>query len=312
MSTPALYDPADPSRSAVALVNHHLTWLKLGGLYLDFTKTPRDIPEGRGWCRAEPLPEVLWPAHAELAVVVHFFPDPLFRRNDNTGHLPPGAMQHWTERLDACADALADCGFVVEEWGIPRTPDLHSGADLVVYRLPAGRTPSPRTAEDLRHAHPPRPNFQTRRSTDIWPIEALLERADPPLFSRHEQQDTGALRTGRCIVRDVDEHLWPPGTQDCALVTWEPAPLYQRAPNQSTPPPGAYTHWLQGVTYLAQTLIGAGYQIRRRTRPSHPETDRDDTFLVYLPIPEGTDPPSTTSLIRPSTRPRWKAERPVA
>lgn len=192
MSTPPLYDPADASRSAVALVNHHLTWLKLGGLYLDFSKTPRDIPEGRGWCRAEALPEVLWPAHAELAVGVHFFPDPLFRRNDRTGQIPPGAMQHWTERLDACADALADCGFVVEEWGIPKTPVLHSGADLVVYRLPAGKPPSPRTAKDLRHAHPPRPNFKTRQSADTWPIEALLERADPPLFSRHERQDKTA------------------------------------------------------------------------------------------------------------------------
>ncbi|MET9544172.1 hypothetical protein ABZY36_02500 [Streptomyces sp. NPDC006627] len=304
MSTPPLFDPAGPGRSGSALVNHHLKWLKLGGLYLDFdfSKVPRDIPEGRGWCQAAALPEELWPAHAEFAVVVHFFPDPLFRRDDRTGHVPPppGAMQHWTERLNACADALADCGFIVEEWGVPKTPELHGGADLVVYRLPEGIEPSPRTTEDLRHAHPPRPHFKPHAAVDTWRLRCLLARADPPLAGDN------ASSVGRCLVREVEEFLWPPGTRECALVTWEPSPDYKRGPDQSTAPPGAYTHWIRGLTHLAETLTTAGYQVRRRKRPCHPDTDTTATFLVCRPIPEDTAPAPIPAVSRPSTRPRWK------
>ncbi|MFI8932495.1 hypothetical protein ACIG3E_33130 [Streptomyces sp. NPDC053474] len=307
---PPPYDRTAPSRSGCALVNWHLEQLHLGGLYLDFTKVPRSIPEGLGWCRARPLPEELWPARAELAVIVHFHPDPLFRRNPKTQAVPAGAVQHWTQRLDACATALATRGFVIEEWGVPMTPELHSGADLIAYRLPPGIAPAPRSPADLLYAHPPRPNFRSEGSkTALWKLHSVLSRAEPPLWRDNQAADT-ATGTGRCLVYAVDENLWPPGTTDCHLVTWEPDPPYRRNPNRPLKHQGAYAHWAQGIAHLTRTLVDADYVIRRRERPSNPDLDNSITFLVYDEIPPGTTPAPGAYGGRPATRPRWAPARP--
>lgn len=300
------YERTEPVRSGIALINWHLENNQLGGLHLDFTKAPQDIPEGRGWCRAQPLPEELWPAHADLAVVVRFTPAPLFRRDARTGRVPANAVQHWMERLDACADALADQGFVVEEWGVPKMPDLHAGADLVVYRLPVGITPAPRPPVDLRYGRPPRPNFKERGSpTELWKVDCVLADADPPLYRYDERQGNAATGAGRCLVRSVDENLWPPGATDCVLAIWEPDPVYRRDPSRPTMQPGTYAHWARGIAHLGRTLMSAGYQIRRRQRPTSPRTDGSSAFLACRSIPEGT-PPSPVSGGRPATRPRWR------
>lgn len=307
MSKAPCYDRTRPIQSGVDFVNWHLSQLRLGGLHVDFEKVPRDVPEGWGWFRAQSLAEELWPEHAELAVVVHFFPDPLFRRDDLTGRIPIGAVQHWSTRLDACAEALASVGFVVEEWGVPKMPDLHGGADLVVYRLPAGITPAPRTCEALRHAQPVRPNFKAQGMTTSWKLYAALERADPPLYSYRRREDE-PQGPGACVVRDVEENLWPPGTTDCLLATWIPDPAYRRAPGMPQAPPGALKHWRRGVAHLEQILKDAGYEVRRRQRPWHPGADSGATLLACRPLPREAPPATSRHPRRAATRPRWRTE----
>lgn len=203
MSTAPYYDRTRPIRTGVDLVNWYLSQHQLGGARVDFAKVPRDIPDGWGWFRAQSLAEELWPEDADLAVVVCFFPDPLFRRDDLSGRIPHGAVKHWSTRLDAGAEALANVGFVVEEWGVPKMPDLHGGAEPVVYRLPAGIAPAPRTSEALRHAQPVRPNFKAQGMTTLWRLYVAFERADPPLHS-HRRREDEPQGPGACVVRDAE------------------------------------------------------------------------------------------------------------
>lgn len=307
MSTAPHYDRTRPIRTGVDLVNWYLSQHQLGGPRVDFAKVPRDIPDGWGWFRAQSLAEELWPEDADLAVVVCFFPDPLFRRDDLSGRIPHGAVKHWSTRLDACAEALANVGFVVEEWGVPKMPDLHGGADLVVYRLPAGITPAPRTPDALRHARPARPNFTAQDASSRWMAYRALERAHPPLFSYRRREDESP-GPGACMVRDVAENLWPPGTTDCVLATWIPDPAFQRPPDMPEAPPGALEHWERGVAHLERILTSAEYEVRRRQRPWHPDTDSGVTLLACRPLLRDAPPATSAHPFRPTTRPRWRTD----
>ncbi|MGW6462076.1 hypothetical protein ACWF94_40150 [Streptomyces sp. NPDC055078] len=285
MTAEPRYDRADPGRTGTALVNHQLGRLGLGETY-----TTRDgiayraLPEGAGWCRADGVPEPAWPRGADLCVLVNWYPDAAFRRDDTTGKVPEGAEQHWAERVAATAVALESIGYVAEETGPPRTPHHHANAELLVYRMPQGVPPRRQPADAWKGWPPARPNWISGhyRYPGIAPdseIHRVLQ--DAKLTWEEPYYAEPRVESGPCFVQSITQTLWPPGSSRCALVVWQPAAGFRRSTKTGDVPPGAAEHWASGTARVVDVLEQNGYRVTGRERPLSPARDTTAEFLVH-------------------------------
>ncbi|MFB7936721.1 hypothetical protein [Streptomyces sp. NPDC056049] len=282
--TEPVYDRADP-QSGRALVDFHLRELGLGESKL--VRTDADgrrfcqfvLPQGLGVCRAHVLIEAAWPEGAELCVTVDWAPDAALRRDGWTGRVPAGAKAHWRTRIAATAQALESLGYVVEPSRRRCSPRYHAGAELLVYRMPAGVPPRQLPAATAwALSEPVPPHFQRRDwYPDLSPEEivrdALIE-ADLGLFWQEPSP------FGRVALRDITQTVWPPEADRCTRLTWRPADAFARDPGTGLPPAGAQDHWHECLGRLHQVLSGAGLIVRSRSRPWGPADDSAD-LLVY-------------------------------
>ncbi|MFI8103512.1 hypothetical protein [Streptomyces sp. NPDC086023] len=281
--TEPVYDRADP-QSGRALVNFHLRELGIGESKL--VRTGADgqrfcrhvLPQGLGVCRAHVLTEAAWPEGAELCVTVDWAPDAALRRDGWTGRVPAGADAHWRERIAATARALESLGYVVEPSRFRCSPRCHAGAELLVYRMPAGVPPRQEpTAWALSEPVPPhfqRLGWYPDRSPQEIVRDALLE-AGLGLFRREPSP------FGQVAVRDITQTVWPPEADRCTWLTWWPAAAFARAPGTGLAPAGAEERWRECLGRLQQALTGAGLVVRSRARPWNPDTDETADVLVY-------------------------------
>lgn len=270
------YDPAVP-QSARNLVDFHLRQLGLGEQYV---RTPsglaRVLPDGIGWCRAQTLTEAAWPLGADLCVLVDWFPDAALRRDPRTGHVPPGAEEHWRERLAMTADALESLGYVVERNGPQRSPRTHWAAELLVYRMSPGLAPVRLPPEAWEGVEPIPPHYgRPSWHPDPDPcsvVERALRKAGVRAWSSS---------AGVCVVRSITQTVWPPDADICAWVCWSPAKEFRRSRENGTVPPGAQEHWAHQIERVKTALEQAGYEVRSRLRPWNPRAEDYADFVVY-------------------------------
>ncbi|MYR63633.1 hypothetical protein GTY54_48030, partial [Streptomyces sp. SID625] len=210
-----VYSPADP-QSGRALVEWHLHRLGLGPHRLTADsgagyRIARHVPPpGRlGVCRARTLTEAAWPRGADLCVLVDWSPDPALRRNPHHGTLPPGAEDHWRDRITATARALRSAGYHAEPSPVRCSPRHHASAELLVYRMPPGTARRPAPEPDTM-PEPLPPTYERPRWSPERPpahvVEAALRAAGLPLDGA-----PGDSAYGQVTVRAITQTVWPPG-----------------------------------------------------------------------------------------------------
>ncbi|MEW2001117.1 hypothetical protein ACFWFH_34450 [Streptomyces coelicoflavus] len=241
------YDRNNPSRTAPLVVNYDLDQLKVGenrvvvGRKDGYDLHHRDIAPGDGWSRALCTSECAWPQGADLCVLVEWYPD-------------REVGSDWAARVQAVTDGLRSLDYVVEWAGRPMDPakDLH--ADLLVYRMEPGKTPSRRPGDAWAHVPSPR--------TYRWPEKSPLELLEGWL------RQTKPVRNGRRLgVWDVATALWPPEADRCGLARWWPADGSADAVNAD-------------LREMALTMWEVGYRVRTQER-SLPDVVESVDLLVY-------------------------------
>lgn len=249
--TTVAYDPADPVRSAAALVNRQLDQLGLGEHWVETTKqdglrvASRHIPAGHGWCRAIGLYQALWPATADLSVQVDWYPD--------LDVPAPEQDEHWSARLAAVTAGLESLGYYVRTPGPLRTPGVDRYQPLIVSRLPVGASlaPSPVDGWDHLDVHP----------TYKWP-----ER--DPTWRLHEVLGDSHL-TGY-VSRTLETHLWPPYATCALIVLWTDAQT------------ATVDDWDSAMARMRRVLRIAGYGVLAHRRPWDPAVDLRPYVIAYL------------------------------
>ncbi|WP_406402022.1 hypothetical protein [Streptomyces uncialis] len=278
------HDPTAPALSSREIVAFHLARLGLGVTEVHGSTGLRQVvPDGSGVCRAHTLGEEAWPRGAELCALVSWTPDSRYQHNSWDRHqpvtVPDGADEHWRERITMTIAALESLGFVAQETGPPRRPGYHPGAELLVYRMPPGM-PAPRQPADAFAGWPPQtPNLQVayRYPAPAERISALLDDA-----GFRPQQPITPTGHGRCVTRSITMTVWPPGSAACALVIWEPDPLFRPTADGQLPDRTA-EHWETGTARIEELLASHGYILTRRERPVSPTTDHQVAYLAHLP-----------------------------
>ncbi|MFJ6101824.1 hypothetical protein ACIQHY_12585 [Streptomyces sp. NPDC092359] len=278
--------PSDP-QSGRLLVDYHLRELGIGETRLVGTgkhgrRTCRFVvPEGIGVCRAHVLTEAAWPDGAELCVLVSWSPTAALRRDHQTGAIPPGAVEHWRERIAATAQALRAVGFVVEPSHVRHSPVYHAAAELLVYRMPPGVPARRAPAAADRATAPVPPNFlhhawtyPDRSPEDI--VAGVLHDAGLHTYCREPP-----LPSGRTAVRSITQTVWPPEADRCTWLTWSPDPAFVRDPDTGLLPDGAEEHWRGSLHRIREVLTASGLTLRTRPRPWHPATDQEAHYLVH-------------------------------
>ncbi|MET8822531.1 hypothetical protein [Streptomyces rochei] len=245
-----VYDRNNPSRTAPSVVNYDLDQLKVGenrvmvGHKDGYDLYDRDIAPGDGWCRALYAPECAWPRGADLCVLVEWFPD---RK----------VGSDWNARLKAVTAGLRSLDYVVEWAGRPIDPEKDLQANLLVYRMEAGKNPPRRPSDAWLHIPAPR-TYAWNEVNPLHQLESWLK-------------DTTAVRNGRRVmVRELNSVLWPPEADFCALARW------QLAPDTSAETVHA------GVREMASVVQDLGYRLRTQERPLPNAVETVD-LLVYAP-----------------------------
>lgn len=250
--TTVAYDPAAPSRSAVAVVTHQLDQLGLGEHWVETGEQggrpfiDRRIPPGHGWCRALALYQALWPATADMAVEVNWYPDLDV----------PAAEQyeHWETRLAAVTDGLESLGYMVRMPGPRRTPGVDRYQPMIVSRLPVGASLAPSPADGWDHlaVHP----------TYKWPD------SDDPIWRLRKALEASHLESYG--VRTLDTHLWPPYTTGAWVITWSAAAS------------ATVGEWDSAMARVRRVLRIAGYGVLAHRRPWDPAVDHGPYVIAYL------------------------------
>jgi hypothetical protein len=117
---------------------------------------------------------------------------------------------------------------------------------------------------------PPQPSFASD-------VERILRNTVPTLLQTESRRATGY---GSCIVRGVDEGLWPPGAADCVLVVWSPDPEFA-LDDDADGRPGTQEHWARGTRRVAAMLLYEGFVVSSRRRRWDPHVDATVNFLAY-------------------------------
>jgi len=249
--TTVVYDPADPVRSAAALVNHQLDQLGLGQHWVQ-TRTQngrpvvdRQIPPGHGWCRAIGLHQALWPATADLCVEVDWHPD-----HDVPA---PEHDEHWQTRLAAVTAGLESLGYAVRMPGPRRTPGADRYQPLIAARLPVGASlaPSPANGWDHLKVHP----------TYTWP-----ER--DPIWRLH--RTLGDSHLDSYVSRTLETHHWPPYSTGAWMVMWTGGQT------------ATADDWHTAIARVRRVLRIAGYGLLDHRRPWDPAVDQRPYVIAYL------------------------------
>ncbi|MET7679411.1 hypothetical protein [Streptomyces sp. NPDC005423] len=255
--TTVVYDPADPIRTAAALVNHQLDQLGLGQHWVQ-TGTQngrrivdRQIPPGHGWCRAIGLHQALWPATADLCVEVDWYPD---------DDIPPSEQDdHWQTRLAAVTAGLESLGYAVRTPGPRRTPGEDRYQPLIAARLPVGASlaPSPADGWDHLKVHP---IYKPPDRDPIWRLQRTLE-------------DSGLTSYG---ARTLETHHWPAYATGAWIVLWSGAPRASTA-----------DEWHSAIARVRRVLRIAGYGLLDHRRLWDPAVDQRPYVIAYLrEVPE--------------------------
>ncbi|MFJ4631544.1 hypothetical protein [Streptomyces sp. NPDC088847] len=247
------YEPADPIRSAVAVVTCHLDELGVGEHWVQTREQDgrpvidRKIPPGLGWCRAVGLYPALWPATADLAVQVEWHPD----------HDIPATEQaeHWQTRLAAVTSGLESLGYTVRVPGPRRRPGVDRDQPLVVSRLAAGGSLAPCPVDGWEHL------------ADGYPTYASF-RDDPSYRLRHLIEDSCLTGYG---FRTLDLHLWPP----YATAAW----VVMRTSSGRN---DSADDWHSAMTRLRRVLRASGYGLLDHGRPWDPAVDHTPYLIAYL------------------------------
>ncbi|GHB14484.1 hypothetical protein GCM10010330_80240 [Streptomyces tendae] len=241
-----IYDRNNPSRTAPSVVNYDLDQLKVGenrvvvGRKDGYDLYDRDIAPGDGWSRALYAPECTWPRGAALCVLVEWHPD---RK----------VGSDWAARLKTVTAGLRSLDYVVEWAGRPIDPEKDLHANLLVYRMEAGKNPPRRPSDAWAFIPAPR--------TYTWPEKSPLELMEGWL------KQTKAARGTRLMVRDVATALWSPEADRCGLVRWWPAQDSAEAVNG-------------GLREMAMTMWDTGYRLRTQER-ALPDAVESVDLLVY-------------------------------
>ncbi|MEU6405298.1 hypothetical protein [Streptomyces sp. NPDC046985] len=279
VSEPAYH--RDRPQSGRALLDFHLRRLGLGAKWVtrDFgrgCRVGRHVwPKGIGVCRAYALTEAAWPPGADLCATVDWSPDEAWRRDHQRGTVPPGAEEHWQERIAATAAALESCGYAVEPSRFKCSPHYVPRAEFLVYRMPAGSAPRPAPARwALGEPVPPHYRQPERRPDENPPnvVESALHNA----WTR----SSASRPAGQVVVRSITQTVWPPEADLCAWLRWRPAAAYVRDPGTGVLPAGAEQHWSTSLNRLEAALTDAGLTCRSRERPWSPDTDDGVDLLV--------------------------------
>ncbi|WP_432886306.1 hypothetical protein [Streptomyces sp. CA-251251] len=156
--------------------------------------------------------------------------------------------------MKAVTDGLRSLDYVVEWAGRPIDPTKDLYANLLVYRMEAGKTPPCRPGDAWAHIPAPR--------TYRWPEKAPLN-----LLEGWLQQTEAARNGARLIVRDIATALWPPEADCCGLVRCWPAQSSAEAVNG-------------GLREMAMTMRDTGYRLRTQER-ALPDAVETVDLLVY-------------------------------
>ncbi|GGX37830.1 hypothetical protein [Streptomyces chryseus] len=268
---------SDARQAIVALVEKDLEALGLtpthttrGGV------SYRTLPVGKGWCQVLYAPEEAWPPGADLCVIVRWHPDKAYRRNNDTGHVPAGAEEHWRERTRATIAALATAGYKAAATGPPRAPRLHAQEDILVWRVPEDHEGAWPPFQAWHGSAPARPNldqpdYRYPERNPLHLVEAVLN---------NSRRHWPAADLGRVLTVTASAVIWPPHAESCVRVLWQPSERFQRLPDGAVPA-GAEEHWRAGVSRVRQDLVAAGYHVRGAERPMSPARDEDAGLLVW-------------------------------
>ncbi|NEA49218.1 hypothetical protein [Streptomyces sp. SID10815] len=281
---PPVYDPADPE-SGPAFVRYHLDRLGIGewftkvGKQGDLDIFDRLIPEGRGWCSAMRVSEVLWPLGADLCARVQWFPDLAIQDRGDADEI----AAHWRTRVPAVTAALASVGFVVQMPGPRQDPEPKTHADLLVYRLVDGAKPTVLPEDGWSHLK----RYPSYLDEYRW-IEGTHT------FERRFETEIGGVlsragmrvredRSANYFARYLDRFYWPPYVSGCCYAGWRPTPK------------ATVEEWEQAMSRLQRVLLqaDAGYQVQAQGRPWDVTRDEHPHLIVFRllghPEPAGDD-----------------------
>ncbi|MDJ0460429.1 hypothetical protein [Streptomyces sp. H27-C3] len=213
---------------------------------------------------------------ADLCVIVRWHPDAAFRRDSRTRRIPPGAQEHWADRVEAVVTALESIGYRAAVTGPARAPHLHTAEEILVWRLAQGedRTWPPAGAWDGVEATCRANLGRGYASLEPDPYELV----DAVLTTARRGDSGQGMWT--VVALDADPVIWPPFAETCARVLWQPDPPFRRLPD-GTLPAGAEDHWRTGIARVRQDLEAGGYCVREAERTHSPDLDDDAGLLVW-------------------------------